>query len=94
MTTSVTLLGSQAAAPTGTGTATNISGARTVECYQGGSTARLITVQNVAGVVQGTITLPATAGSLLYITKGIDEEMFAASDEVLFTPIRLHYKDD
>ena len=81
------LTGAQAAAATSADAATTLSGARGVYCYQSGTTARLITVQNVDESVVGTITLPAAVGSQLFISKAANEEIFAAHAEVLFTPI-------
>jgi hypothetical protein len=85
-------LAAQAAAATGAGTATNMSSARVVQCYQSGTTARLITVQdNSTGsdVVVGTLTLPAAVGSVLYIRKDPAYEIFAAHAEVFFTPVKV-----
>ena len=87
-------LAAQAAAATSAGTATNLSSASVVQCYQSGSSAYLITVQdNSTGsdVVVGTLTLPATTGSVLYIKKDPAHEIFAANAAVLFTPVRAHF---
>ena len=86
------LEGAQAAAAVNAGAATTLSEARGVYCYQSGSTARLITVQDPSSgsdVVVGTITLPAAAGSQLYLAKNSHEEIFAANAEVLFTPFSI-----
>jgi hypothetical protein len=86
----VTLLGTQGPAAETTGAATNISGATTVQCYQYGTSPRIITVQNADGTNLRTIQLPAANGSIYYIEKGADEEMWAASTDVLFTPVLYH----
>ena len=81
----IKLKGAQAAAPA-SGSATNLSNATMVRCYNSGSTARLITVTNAEeAAVLGTFTLDAKA--VEYVDKNITDEIFAAHAEILLTSV-------
>ena len=81
----IKLKGAQAAAPA-SGSATNLSNATMIRCYNSGSTARLITVTNAdEAAVLGTFTLDAKA--VEYVDKDITDEIFAAHAEILLTSV-------
>ena len=56
----------EAAAPTGSGTATNVSSATCVRAVNSGTPARLVTVEASGGTDYGTFTMPGGL-SLIHI---------------------------
>ncbi len=77
----------EAAAPTGSGTATNVSSATCVRAVNSGTTARLVTVEASGGTDYGTFTMPG--GTVEYITKDPSDKIFAAHAEILLAAVAL-----
>ena len=79
------LKGTEAAAPTGSGTATNVSSARVVRCVNSGSTARLVTLEESGGTDIGTLTV--VGGESVLIRKDATDKIFAANAEILLAKV-------
>ena len=77
----------EAAAPTGSGTATNVSSATCVRAVNSGTTARLVTVEASGGTDFGTFTMPG--GTVEYIEKDPTDQIFAAHAEILLAEVAL-----
>ena len=77
----------EAAAPTGSGTATNVSSATLVRAVNSGTTARLVTVEASGGTDFGTFTMPG--GTVEYIEKDPTDKIFAAHAEILLAAVAL-----
>ena len=75
----------EAAAPTGSGTATNVSSATLVRAVNSGTTARLVTVEASGGTDYGTFTMPG--GTVEYIEKDPTDKIFAAHAEILLAAV-------
>ena len=75
----------EAAAPTGSGTATNVSSATCVRAVNSGTTARLVTVEASGGTDFGTFTMPG--GTVEYIQKDPTDQIFAAHAEILLAAV-------
>ena len=75
----------EAAAPTGSGTATNVSSATLVRAVNSGTTARLVTVEATGGTDYGTFTMPG--GTVEYIEKDPTDQIFAAHAEILLAAV-------
>ena len=75
----------EAAAPTGSGTATNVSSATCVRAVNSGTTARLVTVEASGGTDFGTFTMPG--GTVEYIEKDPTDQIFAAHAEILLAAV-------
>jgi len=75
----------EAAAPTGSGTATNVSSATLVRAVNSGTTARLVTVEDSDGTDFGTFTMPG--GTVEYIEKDPTDKIFAAHAEILLAAV-------
>ncbi len=81
-------LGVGAAAPTGSGTGSNVSKARVVMCTNvaGSTTNYLVTVQTAsAAATLGSFTL--LGNSVQFVEKDPTDEIFAANASVLLTPV-------
>ena len=83
------LLGVQIAAPTGTGTASNVSSARVVMVQNVGSTSRLVTLEESDGTDIGTFNIAPNGN--MQLEKAPTDKIFAADAEVKLTPIAYHY---
>ena len=75
----------EAAAPTGSGTASNVSSATLVRAVNSGTTARLVTVEASGGTDFGTFTMPG--GTVEYIEKDPTDQIFAAHAEILLAAV-------
>ena len=75
----------EAAAPTGSGTATNVSSATCVRAVNSGTTARLVTVEASGGTDFGTFSMPG--GTVEYIQKDPTDKIFAAHAEILLAAV-------
>tara|TARA_Y100000296_G_scaffold29714_1_gene34684 strand:+ start:57 stop:317 length:261 start_codon:yes stop_codon:yes gene_type:complete len=75
----------EAAAPTGSGTATNVSSATLVRAVNSGTTARLVTVEASGGTDYGTFTMPG--GTVEYIEKDPTDKIFAGHAEILLAAV-------
>ena len=75
----------EAAAPTGSGTASNVSSATCVRAVNSGTTARLVTVELAGGTDIGTFTMPG--GTVEYIEKDPTDKIFAAHAEILLAAV-------
>ena len=75
----------EAAAPTGSGTASNVSSATLVRAVNSGTTARLVTVEASGGTDYGTFTMPG--GTIEYIEKDPTDKIFAAHAEILLAAV-------
>ena len=82
------LKGTEAAAPTGSGTASNVSSARVVRCVNSGTTARLVTLEESGGTDIGTLTLAPMETVL--IRKDATDKIFAANAEILLTEVGIY----
>ena len=82
------LKGTEAAAPTGSGTASNVSSSRVVRCVNSGTTARLVTLEETGGTDIGTLTV--TGGESVLIRKDATDKIFAADAEILLTPVCIY----
>ena len=83
------LLGVQIAAPTGTGTASNVSSARVVMVQNVGSTSRLVTLEESDGTDIGTFNIAPNGN--MQLEKAPTDKIFSANAEVKLTPIAYHY---
>ena len=80
------LMGSTAAAPTATGSATTVESADYVMLHNSGTTLRLVTLQTAAdGTTLATMQL--SGGDRVIIKKDPSEVLFAAHAEVLLTNV-------
>jgi len=75
----------EAAAGTGSGTASNVSSATCVRAVNSGTTARLVTVELAGGTDIGTFTMPG--GTVEYIEKDPTDKIFAAHAEILLSAV-------
>ena len=75
----------EAAAPTGSGTATNVSSATLVRAVNSGTTVRLVTVEASGGTDFGTFSMPG--GTVEYIQKDPTDKIFAAHAEILLAAV-------
>ena len=83
----IKLKGSQSAAPTGSGTATNMSKATCVRVFNSGSTVRLVTLEESGGTDIGTFSV--AGGATEYLEKEPTDQIFAANAEILLTAVAL-----
>ena len=77
------LKGTEEAAGTGSGTASNVGSARIVRCVNSGTTARLVTLEESGGTDIGTLTV--AGGESVLIRKDATDKIFAANAEILLT---------
>ena len=82
------LKGTEIAAPTGSGTASNVGSARIVRCVNSGTTARLVTLEESGGTDIGTLTVPAN-GSVI-IRKDKTDKIFAGNAAILLTEVGIY----
>ena len=75
----------EAAAPTGSGTASNVSSATLVRAVNSGTTVRLVTVEASGGTDFGTFSMPG--GTVEYIQKDPTDKIFAAHAEILLAAV-------
>ena len=75
----------EAAAPTGSGTATTVSSATLVRAVNSGTTVRLVTVEESGGTDKGTFSMPG--GTVEYIEKEPTDKIFAAHAEILLAKV-------
>ena len=75
----------EAAAPTGSGTASNVSSATLVRAVNSGTTVRLVTVEAAGGTDFGTFSMPG--GTVEYIEKDPTDKIFAAHAEILLAAV-------
>ena len=77
-------VGEQAANST---TESSYNGAKKLYLVQTGSTARLITIKSSkGGATYATITVPATAGTMMLLSKVHSHTVTSAHAEILITP--------
>ncbi len=81
------LKGSQSAAPTGSGTATNMSKATCVRVFNSGSTVRLVTLEESGGTDIGTFSV--AGGATEYLEKEPTDQIFAAHADIKLTAVAL-----
>ena len=81
------LKGTQAAAPTGSGTATTLSKATCVRVFNSGSTVRLVTLEESCGTDIGTMSV--AGGATEYLEKDPTDQIFAAHAEILLASVAL-----
>ena len=82
------LKGTEEAAGTGSGTASNVGSARIVRCVNSGTTARLVTLEESGGTDIGTLTVPAN-GSVI-IRKDKTDKIFAGNAAILLTEVGIY----
>ena len=75
----------EAAAPTGSGTATTVGSATLVRAVNSGTTVRLVTVEATGGTDYGTFSMPG--GTVEYIEKDPTDLIFAAHAEILLEAV-------
>ena len=75
----------EAAAPTGSGTATTVGSATLVRAVNSGTTVRLVTVEATGGTDYGTFSMPG--GTVEYIEKDPTDQIFAAHAEILLAKV-------
>ena len=75
----------EAAAPTSSGTASNVSSATLVRAVNSGTTVRLVTVEATGGTDYGTFSMPG--GTVEYIEKDPTDKIFAAHAEILLAAV-------
>ena len=75
----------EAAAPTGSGTATTVGSATLVRAVNSGTTVRLVTVEAAGGTDFGTFSMPG--GTVEYIEKDPTDQIFAAHAEILLAAV-------
>ena len=83
----IKLKGTQAAAPTGSGTATNLSKATCVRVFNSGTTVRLVTLEESGGTDIGTFSLDGS--DTVIIRKNPTDQLFAANAAVLACGVRV-----
>ena len=81
------LKGSQSAAHTASGTATNMSKATCVRVFNSGSTVRLVTLEESGGTDIGTFSI--AGGATEYLEKEPTDQIFAAHAEILLAAVAL-----
>ena len=77
----------EAAAPTGSGTASNVSSATCVRAVNSGTTVRLVTVEESGGTDIGTMSV--AGGATEYLEKDPTDQIFAAHAEFLLASVAL-----
>ena len=82
------LKGTEEAAGTGSGTASNVGSARIVRCVNSGTTARLVTLEESGGTDIGTLTLAPMETVL--IRKDATDKIFAANADVKLTAVGIY----
>ena len=82
------LKGTEEAAGTGSGTASNVGSARIVRCVNSGTTARLVTLEESGGTDIGTLTV--AGGEAVLIRKDATDKIFAANAEILLTEVGIY----
>ena len=82
------LKGTEEAAGTGSGTASNVGSARIVRCVNSGTTARLVTLEESGGTDIGTLTV--AGGESVLIRKDATDKIFAANAEILLTEVGIY----
>ena len=75
----------EAAAPTGSGTATTVGSATLVRAVNSGTTVRLVTVEATGGTDYGTFSMPG--GTVEYIEKDPTDQIFAAHADILLAAV-------
>lgn len=78
-------LTTEIAAPTTSGTASDLSSANVVRAVNTGTAAALVTLTDSAGVTVGSTTV--TAGETIFIDKGKTQKVFASANTVLLTSV-------
>ena len=81
------LKGTQAAAPTGSGTATNLSKATCVRLFNDGTSNRTVTLEQSDGTDIGTFNMAANTTE--YLEKDPTDQIFAGSADVKLTSVTL-----
>ena len=79
------LKGTEAAAGTSSGAASNVGSARIVRCVNSGATARLVTLEESGGTDIGTLTV--AGGESVTIRKDATDKIFASNAEILLTAV-------
>ena len=82
------LKGTEEAAGTGSGTASNVGSARIVRCVNSGTTARLVTLEESGGTDIGTLTV--AGGESVLIRKDATDKIFSANAEILLTEVGIY----
>lgn len=85
----ISLLGTQVACGTATGTASTFGDSNAVRLFNSGTAIRLITLEQADGTDIGTITLNAKAE--ITLRKSPTDKIFAASAEVLGVAVGFTY---
>ena len=75
----------EAAAPTGSGTATTVSSATLVRAVNSGTDVRLVTVEEAGGTDKGTFSMPG--GTVEFIEKEPTDKNFANNAEILLAKV-------
>ncbi len=75
----------EAAAPTGSGTATTVSSATLVRAVNSGTDVRLVTVEEAGGTDKGTFSMPG--GTVEFIEKEPTDKIFANNAEILLAKV-------
>ena len=83
----IKIKGTQVAAPTGSGTATNVSSSTCVRAVNSGTGVRLITVEESGGSDIGTFSMPGA--TVEYIEKNPTDKIFASDAEILLAAVTL-----
>ena len=79
------LKGTEAAAGTSSGAASNVGSARIVRCVNSGTTARLVTLEESGGTDIGTLTV--AGGESVMIRKDATDKIFAADPDILLSAV-------
>jgi len=79
------LKGTEAAAGTSSGAASNVGSARIVRCVNSGTTARLVTLEESGGTDIGTLTV--AGGESVLIRKDATDKIFAADPDILLSAV-------
>ena len=79
------LKGTEAAAGTTTGAASNVGSATLVRVHNSGTTERLVTLEESGGTDIGTFTI--SGGATEYLEKNPTDQIFAANAEVLLVAV-------
>ncbi len=79
------LKGTEAAAGTSSGAASNVGSARIVRCVNSGATARLVTLEESGGTDIGTLTV--AGGESVMIRKDATDKIFAADPDILLSAV-------
>ena len=83
----IKLKGTQIAAPTGSGTATNLSKATCVRVHNSGTTSRVVTLEESGGTDIGTMSI--AGGTTEYLEKDPTDQIFAGHAEILLAAVTL-----